>query len=175
MQYHFELTEQDYITFNMHYILHSPQQQSQLRRSRIWISLLPILVAVTTVWATGTQDWIYAALLCLIGVACFFLFPRLFYAIVRKNLRHLLREKRNTVLGPRTLIFEEEELRHVTEHGEERTRYSAIVDLRTTAEAIYLYHGPMVADILPLRAVGDPAERDRLLAFLRTKLPFLTK
>lgn len=170
MRFQFELTEQDFMAFNFFYLQNSPVQRRQLRNSRFLFAAIPIVVGGVSLFLNGMQDLVFSLFLFAVGIGGFFFFPKLFTALVKKNMKRMLNEKRNTWLGHRTLIFEDEQFRHITQYVDEATKYKAIVDLKETPDAIYLFTGPHVAVILPKCAIESEEARVEVIEFLKSRL-----
>lgn len=172
MQYTFDLTHQDHIDFNLFYIKDSAHLKKQVRINRIVMTILPVMAGIVYFLA-NKEDWLdwlpFGLTMAVLAVLIFIFFPKLFFILVKKNTGKLLSEKNNSLLGRRTMIFEETLIRQESEQGDSTLYYSAVIEVKDSGQAVYLFNGPASALILPDRIFSSREEKQALLDFIRAK------
>ena len=175
MKFTFELTEQDYLDFNMFTVKNYKFYQKQLRLFRILFTMVPYGIVIVDYLLTGTRgtDFMVGFLVAMIplSVLFWFGFPKLYDALTLKNAKKILfKEGKNNIFGERSLFFENDKIRTVTKLEESSILYEAITQIKQSEQAIYLYTSPAMALILPCRVFANEAEKQACLDFINAKL-----
>lgn len=178
MKFTFNLTEQDYLDFNMFTVKNYPFYIKRKKLFRIIFAVIPFGTALVFWLLEGAKrnrvDFIVGILVTMVPLSILFWFgfPKYFDATVLRNAKKVLSFKggKNNILGERSLFFEEGAIRTVTEYEESLIQYRAITEIKQSEKAVYLYTAPMMALILPLRVFADEAERQLCMDFIHAKL-----
>lgn len=177
MKYTFDLTEEDYLQFNMFTAKNYTFYQNQKKLFRILFTLLPFATGFGMWIFRGLQrpdiDFIVGYLVAVIPLSVLFWigFPKFFDALTLRNAKRILfKEGKNNILGERILFFEEGSIRTSTKFEESSIQYGAITQMRQSDKAAYLYTAPTMALILPFRVFTDEESKQKCLAFIHTKL-----
>lgn len=170
MKFEFELTEQDYIDFNMFYMYDSKYLRRQIKASHIICTIIPVLMGIFTLLVTDNKEYTFFILMIVLSIVILIFFPKLFKRIILKKTKKYLFEKKNTVLGNKILEFDEEGINEKTSHGESVTKYSAIIDIKKSDKAIYLFNTAFSAFIIPVRVFTSVEEKEKFLNFIKEKV-----
>ena len=175
MKFTFELTEQDYLDFNMFTVKNYKFYQKQLYLFRILFTMIPYGIVIVDYLLTGTKgaDFMvgFSVAMVPLSVLFWFGFPKLYDALTLKNAKKILfKEGKNNIFGERTLFFESNKIRTVTKLEESSILYEAITQVKQSEQAIYLYTSPAMALILPLRVLANEAEKQAYFDFINAKL-----
>lgn len=167
----FELTEQDYLDFNMFWVKTSKYVRKQIRIFRILFALLPFLVLFLNL-DTERMD-VFIITLVFFGVISILFFvylPALHRAFTLMGLKRMLSGQRNNNLGERTVMFEGNRMLHKTAYEDISMSYEKIVDLQQSDGAVYLFTAPAIALIIPFRVFATEEDKQRFIDFLKSKL-----
>lgn len=176
MRFTFDLTEQDYLDFNIFVIQSYQFYKKQKKIFHILFTAIPL--------ATGFVNWIFTRegrldivelvmflVMALLSVVFYIFFPKVFDALNIRNVKKILfKEGKLNILGERSLTFEEDRLHHVGSGEEAWIGYEKITKIMTSDQAMYLFTAPAMAVILPLRAFSSQEEKERLAEFLSSKI-----
>ncbi|MDE1549607.1 YcxB family protein [Jeotgalibaca caeni] len=167
MKIQFELTEEDYISFNLHHLEHSPSQKRMYQLSRF---LLPMVCAVliyligTFVLNQPSAYWIFVAVIFV--VVWTLTYPKQHIKLVTKQLKKMSREGDNsTFYGKKTMTISEDT---ITVEGNQSTEIVAkenIKTIRVHEDMVLLYLSAVSAQIIPTRCL-DAATKKQLLETL---------
>src|SRR6478752_6527607 len=78
MEYHYTLTKDDYLAFNMHHAQHSERVQKVLRVQR-WMSFIFLLIPLLVSWVEGEFLLGMFVAFALLAVLWFLFYPKYFY------------------------------------------------------------------------------------------------
>ena len=175
MRFTFNLTEQDWLDFNMFTVKNYEFYKRQKGVFRIVFTILPFAVGAVFWLLEGLKrpDFIVGLLAAMIPLSLlfWFTFPRLYDALTLWNAKKILfKEGKSNILGSRTLFFEEDGIRTVTEYEESSLQYGAITKLQQSDKAVYLYTAPAMAVVLPLRVFEEEGNRQKWVDFIRARL-----
>ncbi len=167
----FELTQQDYLDFNMFWVKTSKYVQKQIRTFRILFALLPFLVLFLSL-DTDRMDVFIITLVffSIISILLFVYLPALHRAFTLMGLKRMLAGQRNNNLGERTVRFEENRILHKTAYEDISMSYEKIIDLQQSDGAVYLFTAPAIALIIPFRVFSTEEERQSFIDYLKLKL-----
>ena len=177
MKFTFDLTEQDYLDFNMFTVKNYQFYRRQRKLLRIILTLIPFGTGLIFWLLEGAErlgvDFIVGFLVAMIPLSILFWFgfPKFFDATMLRNAKKILfKEGKSNILGKRSLFLEEDKIRTVTEYEESSIQYGAITQIRQSEKAIYLYTAPVMAMILPFRVFADETEKRECINFINTRL-----
>ena len=176
MKFTFDLTERDYLDFNLFTMENHNIIKKQKKYLRLLFTAIPFLVFLVDWLLKGRFRPVFAEVVCFIAIAIFsiliwFYFPKRYNKIIQKNAEKILfKEGRVNILGKRELFFEEKSIRYVTEYEEGVTKYEMITEMKEADTAIYLYTSPATAIMLPLRAFESEKEKKEFIHFIDTRI-----
>lgn len=177
MKFTFELTEQDYLEFNMFTMKNYKFYKTQIKLFRIIFTIVPIgtgLVHLLLDGAKSSRTDVIVSLfvaMTLLSILFWFVFPKFFDALTLRNAQKILfKEGKNNSLGEQTILFEKDKIQIVTEYEKSSIQYAAITQIKQSEKAIYLYTAPAMAMILPIRVFADEAEKQECINFINARL-----
>ena len=177
MEYIFDLTEKDYLNFNMFTATNYVFYQKQKRHFCLIFTILPSVVCFSMKFFEGRNfpglDVVFVFLVSIVPLTVLIriFFPKLYDYLTFRNLKNVLpKEGRNNILGERRVVFEENKIRTITKFTESTTQYAAITEIKESKDAIYLYISPVAAIILPLRIFMNEAKKKEFMEFIYKKL-----
>lgn len=176
MNFTFDLTKQDYLDFNIFTVQNYKFYNNQKKYLRILFMIIPFAVGVVNYLFESKSkldfsDIIMFSLMAILSILFWKYFPKLFDKLTQKNAeRVLFREgKLNNILGKRSLFFDEDNIRCITQYEESLTKYEIIIKKEESKTAIYLYTTPAMAIIIPLRVFADETKKQEFINFIDKK------
>ncbi|MEI6131243.1 MAG: YcxB family protein [Bacillota bacterium] len=143
-----EITEQDYVDFNLY---HFSKSKEFIKSRLVILVLCPALFAFITFNFSGSGSMFSN----IIRVVLFAVIWIIFYPIVQRsmlinNVKKLLKDGKNKdLLGRHEFVFDEEGIIERTENAENRAKWAGIEKIVETKKAIYLYNSSVSAYIIP--------------------------
>ena len=171
MTLHFELTFKDYVEFNYYYLWARPERLGY----RIANSLLPLcLLIIMMYFSKGLNFDLYGigdlVFLCL-GLMLFFLMPYFIKKGYSNSVRRLLNSGKNlTLLGSKSVVFDNDKVTEVTEHSTSTALWSAFERLTENNEYFFLFQNINQAIIIPKRVLATNTEIEALRLFIQSQL-----
>jgi hypothetical protein len=168
---HFELTFKDYLEFNYYYLWTRPERLGY----RITNSLLPLCVLLLLMYfSKGLNFELYGfgelVFLCL-GILLFFLMPYFVKKGYSNSIRRLLDSGRNlTLLGSKSVVFDNDKVTEVTECSTSTILWSAFECFKENNEYFFLFQNTNQAIIIPKRAIATDIEVENLKLFIKSQL-----
>ena len=179
MTINFEVTEKDYINFNLHHM-------KTLKFTKIF-NILFHLVALLLAYRIVSNVPSFAVLegfaayiiffifLALLWIAFYFLFSYILFkelttVFMRQSIKALLKKGTyNDFIGYQTLILHEDFLESANEHTNSQIKYSYIDKIYFDYGCLFIYLGAIKAIIVPAAAFSSDAQRQEFLALLKEK------
>lgn len=153
MEITYELTEEDYIKFNLYHISNSPSQRKVFQFSRFGI---PVIMGVV-IYLVGTQLFDQSPIFWLINAAIFaliwvFAYPNMFQNSIIKQVQKMVREGDNSQLyGKKTMKVEGDQLTIVEGDATTVLTKDSIKKVQAYDDMILLYLSSVSAHIIPTR------------------------
>lgn len=167
MTINYELKEEDFIQFNLHYIEDSPSQRKAYWSLRLLIPMLfsgLIYIIGTVIFGQPPIYWTITA----IGVFGLWVlyFPEQYRKTIIKQTRKMLEKGRTgTVFGEKTLTISESAITVTGENVQKEVKLKEIKTIENYADMILIYHSKRSAIIVPKRQLKW--EEIRILANLK--------
>ena len=139
MEYHYTLTKDDYVAFNMHHAQHSERVQKALRVQR-WMSLIFLLIPLLVSWVEGEFLLGMFVAFALLTVLWFLFYPKYFYGSIKKNI---------------VKVITEDGLVEKSSKREVKTPWSSITQIRETDEHIFILVSAMSGYVIPTSSFAD--------------------
>lgn len=167
MEISFNVTENDYVQYNLYHYAHSPATKRTLMFTRLCVPIVLIICALIIIKHHTLTVWLPVII---IAVVWFYWRPVLFRRSIAKNVKKLMYEGRcSEFIGDFTITLAENVMRYKG-HGQVlETAYNRINQVEQDNERIYLYLGSLTAIIIPKIAFGEVSEEDAFLDFLAQK------
>lgn len=161
MEIQFEITEEDYINFNLHHIGDSP---SQKRTYNILRYLLPIIFTIP-IYSIGTfifkQPKIYWAIIGgLFALIWIITYPKKHEKLIKKETKKLLKEGDNSsIFGKKTMTIDEKNMIVTSETSSETTSRRSIKSIKFYDDMILIYLSSIMAEIVPTRYLDEKEKK----------------
>ena len=156
MKINYNLTEEDYINFNMFHIKNSKTGRRSLNIQRL---LTPIFFLAFAFMLSIVSDMPLRPLFTvflLISIIWILFYPKYFYRLIRKNTKKMIKEGKNDgLLGDRCLTMTAAGFVDKSSNGETKGTWSSITSFKEDNENFYLYNSSVSAYILPKREVTN--------------------
>ncbi len=166
---HYEMTQQDLEAFQWYYFHHSPTLRRQQRNTRMIVTVFAPCLALLVLPVLFRNDMNYAVsipILIVYAILIFILYPQVVKWQYKRNVRKLLIE------GPAksfprkcTLRLHPNSIETQSQIGRNTIHWSAIEQIATTNEHLFMFMNTASAVIVPKRAFETDEE---YVAFLET-------
>ncbi|WP_100330417.1 YcxB family protein [Bacillus xiapuensis] len=168
MEIKYNLTEQDYLNFNMFHVKNSKAVKRTLNMQRF---LTPILFVIASFVLSKVGSMYFLGLFIaflVVSILWIIFYPKYFYSYVIRNTKKMIKEGRNDgLLGEHHMILSEEGIIDSTSKSETKASWSGIQTLSEDKHNIYLYNSSVSAYILPKRELDDAEE---IKTYLKSKV-----
>jgi len=167
MKLQYELTNQDFIDFNINFIETSPVMKRSLLIQRI---MFPILLLASPATLSNLFDVPFMVLMTLFGVLA--ILWALFYLkwfkfrIARKSEKLIASGKVPGIVGPHELFIEQGIISDKTSAN--ITRYETIEKVVESRTHIFIYVSQVMAYIVPKKVFTTPSEMETFRGILTT-------
>ncbi|PAQ15594.1 YcxB family protein [Bacillus sp. FJAT-42315] len=168
MEINYNLTEEDYLKFNMFHVKNSKAVKRVLNMQRFLTPILFIIVSFV-LSKVGSVPFLGVFITFLvISILWIIFYPRYFYFYVIRNTKKMIKEGTNEgLLGEHHMVLSEEGIIDSTSNGETKVTWSGIKTISEDKHNIYLYNSSVSAYILPKREVDDVEE---IKTYLKSKV-----
>lgn len=161
MELHYQITQEDYIAFNLNYYDNNALVRRTVLTTRIGTTALTVVGGgVLLYWLRAIQPLAIAVYVAL-ALLCFFGTPYLMRRKVVKNtIRILQRATNQTLCGAKTLTLDEQSFTLTGEN--ENTTYANTAVVRTARDEahFFLYVDEFSAIIVPFSAFESETQKD---------------
>lgn len=166
--FHYQLTDEDYIEYNLYHHFTIPAFRSRLMMQRFLIPalLMAILLCIGTAYDYPIINYvIYAAF----PVGWIVFFKKLMARNMRKGIKTIEASGKLPYAKESTAVFDDEKIKFVTSDTEMSISYSAIEKIVIGKNALYLYKNAITAHIMPYRTFASEEEKESFLQFIKQK------
>lgn len=168
MKLEYEITNEDYLKFNMHYLDNSADVKRSLFISRIMLTIITLGVAFLTIRDGSIYGYLYFALIWLVIMV---FFKKYFRYFMERKLKKMIKDGKNKgFLGQSSLEVQEDGLYSTSQNAEQKTKWEGVQKIATTSEHIFIYVGELAAIIVPLSSFQDDAQKEEFLQLLNSKV-----
>jgi hypothetical protein len=170
MKIEYDLTKQDYIDFNMHYIENSPKLKRSLFIQRFVIALVFLIFPFIFSKNSGTPFLPSFIVYGVIFILWVLFYPKYYRTIAKKRIIKLIDKGGSAIqLGHRSITLNEEGLEEFSEQGESKSSWSSIERIEETENHIYIFIGSTNAYLVPIRAFEGRTQKDEFMERLKNK------
>lgn len=162
MKINYELTEEDYLHFNLFHVKQSKTATNSLNLQRFLTPVFFIIVAFIFS-KMGDMPFVFPLIVFgMISVLWVIYYPKYFYSHVMRQSKKMLKEGKNDgLLGQQQMTLSEEGIVYLTSNGESQVKWSGIKKIVEDSDFFYLYNSSVSAYILPKRALSNVEEAKR--------------
>ena len=166
-----KLTQEDYIAFNIYHAFHSKLGKRSVLHGRLMMAYGAAAMELIELIRYGEVFYFRLILLAAASVVWYFVWPGCVRRSVRRQVQRLAKQGKLPYPEESELDFGEDEIVETTPTSVQKTAYADVMDLRESADHIFVYVGAIQAIILPKHCVEG--REDELKALLMEKCPRL--
>lgn len=168
MEIKYNLTEEDYLNFNMFHVKNSKTIKRTLNTQRFITPIIFIALPFIFSKIGNTPFFGLFIAFLLVSIIWILFYPKFFYNSVIRNTRKIIKEGKNDgLLGEHHMILTEEGIVDSTPSGETKVTWSGIKAFKEDEHNIYLFNSSVSAYILPKRELHDVEE---MKTYFKSKL-----
>ncbi|AXI10808.1 hypothetical protein CUC15_18475 [Oceanobacillus zhaokaii] len=159
MEINYNLTEEDYLNFNLFHMKNSKSVMNSLKMQRFLTPIFFILISYLFS-QLGDTPFLFAFIpFLIISIIWIVFYPRFFYKTVIRNVKKMIREGRNGgLIGKHRMIITEDGITETTSTDETKVNWSGIQAFKEDNDYFYLYNSSVSAYILPKRELKNADE-----------------
>jgi hypothetical protein len=152
MKVNYNLTEEDYINFNLYHLKNSKTGKKALNMQR-FLSPVIFMVAAYVISTFGGMPLLSSFIIFFITSVLWVIFyPKYFYSLITRNVKKMIKEGKNDgLLGDHSLIMTDEGIVDTSSNRETKVTWSGIESFKEDNDNLYLYISSVSAYILPKR------------------------
>lgn len=159
MKVNYNLTEQDYINFNLYHLKNSKMGKKSLNMQRFLSPVIFMIVAYVFSTLGGMpllSTYIVFIITSILWVA---FYPKYFYGLITRNVKKMIKEGKNDgLLGDHQLIITDEGIVDTSSNKETKVDWPGIESFKEDNDNFYLYNSSVSAFILPKRELDHVDE-----------------
>lgn len=156
MEINYNLTEEDFINFNLYHIKNSKTAIRSLQLQRM---IGPLIFLISSYVFSKIGDVPFIGLFItfsIISILWFIFYPKYFYNHIIRHVKKMIKEGKNDgLLGEHRMMISEEGIVDSTTNGETKVNWSGIKELKEDGNYLYLYNSSVSAYILPKRELRN--------------------
>ena len=172
MTFNINLSDKDYLDYNVFWMLKSPYGKKQITSSRVMITVLFGIIALVALFI---NDFSAEALIGLIPVAVVFLIIQLslnyfFVQSIKSNIKILKKSGKMPYSPVAQVEFNENSFTETTPENKVEQKYSAVERVSViNGDTVYIHVNNVMAYILPATCFESTEQLDGFLSFIKTK------
>ncbi|WHY01416.1 YcxB family protein [Neobacillus sp. DY30] len=169
MEIKYNLTEKDYLNFNLFHVKNSASATRSLNLQR-YVTPLVYLIFAYIFSSIADIPFLYAAIpFLIVGILWAVFYSKYFYYTISRQTKKMIREGKNEgIIGEHTMNMTEEGIVDTNPNGETKVNWSGFIKLVEDESSLYLYNSAVSAYIIPKR---DLANVEEIRQFIKSKLP----
>lgn len=169
MKVQYELTKEDYISFNMHHLNNSKTGKQALLKQRFIVPMVYIFIPfiLARITSISLLFWLLPFLILIVLWIAFY--PRYFRSYTRKNIIKMLDEGKNEAMfGTVSLELKELGMVEDSKLGESKINWSSVEKIDETKDYIYIYISSINAIVIPMRTFSSIKEKNEFLSLIKS-------
>jgi hypothetical protein len=168
MEIKYNLTEEDYLNFNIFTLKRSKTAMRALKIQRFFAPILFIILSFVMSKVGDIPFWYWFITFLIMGIIWAVFYPNYFFNSVTRRVKKMLNEgKNNGFLGEHVMLMNEVGINESTSSGETKVNWSGITDFQEDTHYFYLYNSAVSAFILPKRELNNV---DEIKNYIKSKL-----
>lgn len=162
MELEFELTEEDYINYNIAHSQKSPSIKRSILIQRIFGPIIFMGAPFFIIKFSDIPLWYWITIFGISSVVWLIYYPKYANWEIKRRVKKMLKEGNNeNLFNRRKLALTGLGITEVSEIGESNINWDKIVSIEETTEYIYIYISSVSAHIVPKRVFKDTNEQKR--------------
>lgn len=157
MEIQYELTEEDYIKFQIHHLYETPSQKKAFFLNRyVVIPFIALLLYFIGKNILEGLDWYWIIASPLFAAFYMITYPKQYNKTLRKRLKKIMNEGDNSSLyGKKTFVIKEDQIRIFDEEVTQIILKKAVKSVTIYEDMILLYLSGITAHIIPTRYLDE--------------------
>lgn len=169
MEFEYELTEKDYINFNIFHFGNSKAVKRSLLVQRIIGPLFFIVFGYLYYQIETVSLPLLILVIIALSAVWIILYPMRFKGYITRNTKRMIEEGNNAlILGKHHVTMNKNGFTDKTSRSQTSLQWKNAVSFQEDKDNLYLYHSPSYAYIIPKDKVGNVEEVKK---FIQTNLP----
>jgi hypothetical protein len=160
MEIEYNLTEEDYLHFNLFHIKNSKTGKKSLLIQRLIGPVIFIMAAF--IFAEIDEELSFTLLLSIfiiLSILWYLFYPKYFFGYVKRHTKKLISEGTNNgLIGKHVMTLDESGVTDISTTSETKVNWSGIQELKEDKEYLFLYNSAVSACILPKRDLENPED-----------------
>jgi hypothetical protein len=170
MDLRYQLTEEDYINFNLFHMKNSETIMKSVRNQRIFTPVFYLLFSVVFSFLLDIPFLVSFTPFFILSVLWVLFYPKYLFGRAIRHTKKLIKEGRNeSILGEHHMVLNDEGIVDKTSKGETKVTWTGINELKENDQYIYLYNSALSGYILPKREFENVEEIRQYLSKKITK------
>lgn len=159
MEIEYNLTEDDYLQFNIFHLKHSKTAARVLIILRLTGPVIFLLAAYFFPTIDNLSFPVLLTIFIFLSVVWFLFYPKYYYNFIKRHTLKMIREGKNEgLLGKHWLTMSENDLVETSVVNELKVPWSGIQEFKEDDNYFYLYNSAISTFIIPKRELNDIAE-----------------
>ena len=168
MEIKYNLTEEDYLNFNMYHIKNSKTGKKALNLQRFSSPIIFLIFSYVFSIISDIPLLISFSTFLVMGILWIIFYPKHYYRHIIRNTKKFIKEGKNDgLLGDHTMTMTDEGIVDISSNRETKVSWSGIDRFKEDNENLYLYNSSLSAYILPKRELDNAEEVKR---FIKSKI-----
>lgn len=164
MELTFELTEEDYINYNISHSETSPSMKRSILIQRILGPVIFVIMPFIIIQFTDIPLWYWLIVFGLSSIAWFIFYPKYVMREVTKRIKKMLEEGNNeNLFNERSLVLTDEGITETSSIGKSTISWNKIDRLEETEDYLYIYVSSVSAHIVPKRVFDNAREQEKFI------------
>jgi len=166
----YNLTEDDYLKFNLFHIKNSKTHNRTINTQRFVTPIFLIIFAFLFSLIPGTYFQVLFIITVVICIMWLIFYPKYYYYLVIRNAKKMIREGKNDgILGEHILNLNEAGLIDTTLNGETKVNWTGIKVFKEDDDNFYLYNSSVSSYVIPKQELTNVEEiRNYIISHIKT-------
>lgn len=170
MKLKYNLTEDDYINFNIAHMKNSKSLKRTMMINRFLTPLIFLVMPFVLVNISNIPFWYWAVIFVLTYILWVALYEKNVYKINVKRIRKMLKENSTEgLIGEKVLEIDGDNIKVIDDSGEECIYIKSIKNIMEDKEYIFIYVNSVSAVIVPLRVFENKDDKERFKAMVKIR------
>ena len=172
MKFNINLSDNDYLDYNVFWMLKSPYGKKQITSSRIMITVFFAIIALIALFVGGFST---ESLIGIIPIAVVFLIIQLTFGYflvqsIKSNIKSLKKNGKMAYSPVAQIEFNEDGFVETTPDNKTEQKYSAVERVSViNGDTVYIHVNNVMAYILPPTCFESREQLDEFITFIKTK------
>lgn len=164
MELKYEVTEEDYIKFNIYHAENSKAHKKTYNMLKYYIPILCGIIIYFTGPSLFKQPKFYWGIIAILFLIIWIVgFPKRHRKLIRKSVERMLKDGDNSsMICKNTMIIRDNDIKVINKHSTEITSREGIKELRVYDDMILIYLSGFTAHIVPTRYLTEENKEELL-------------